>query len=281
MNASGRKAYVSGKFYPHNRLDICDLLNRIREEELYSFDFDVKDKKIIGGILPHAGYIYSGKHCIDLFEAASQLKEEIESFIILHPIHRSGPVDYASDDKAFWSTPLGNIGLDHQFIDAMQIPAISEIHKWEHSAEVIIPFLQYYNLGEKKIIPIGYCRQTPGIAGEITQKIVSAENQTGRKIFILASSDFSHFLPEDEADRRDKIALEKIMSADPENLFRVIKKHNISICGYGPIMTLLYYAGMQTEKLNVQILSKGNSGRISPGENVVNYVSIILFTNKN
>ncbi|MFW5819833.1 MAG: AmmeMemoRadiSam system protein B [Bacteroidota bacterium] len=279
MNTEGkiRKAWVAGKFYPAKENDLNDLMGSILRKELKHINFDPTDKKIIGAILPHAGHIYSGYQTVHFFEALKKSQQKIESFIILHPFHRGGFHDYATDENDFWNSPFGDIRLDKAFIDRMDIYSSSDMHKWEHSAEVIIPFIQYFNFGEKKIIPIGISWQHPESAKEIAQKIYSANTTNNQELCILASSDFSHFVNPEEGKRKDQKALDKIMEFDPEGLYQVITDNNLSICGYGPIMTLLYYCRFLNEKVKVEILARGHSGEISTSQEVVDYISMIFY----
>ncbi|MFW5645105.1 MAG: AmmeMemoRadiSam system protein B, partial [Bacteroidota bacterium] len=77
--------------------------------------------------------------------------------------------------------------------------------------------------------------------------------------------------------RKDQKALDKIMEFDPEGLYQVITDNNLSICGYGPIMTLLYYCRFLNEKVKVEILARGHSGEISTSQEVVDYISMIFY----
>lgn len=272
-----RKAWVAGKFYPGSEKEINELIGTIIRKEEEHIDFDPADKKIIGAILPHAGHVYSGYQTVHFFEALQKSQQEIESFLILHPFHRGGIKDYASDENDAWNTPLGDIRLDIEFIKEMDIFTSSDMHKWEHSAEVIVPFIQHYNFGDKSLIPIGISWQHPEGAKEIAHKIFSTNKELNRKLCILASSDFSHFVDPEEGEIQDQKAIDKIMELDPEGLYHTVIDNNISVCGYGPIMALIYYCRFLDENVKVHILARGHSGQVSPGKDVVDYISMIFY----
>jgi len=275
MSIEVRKAYVAGKFYPGTRLEITNLIEQLRE------GVDLKDvpeaNDIIGGILPHAGYIYSGIHALHFFEYIKRMNYSPDIFVLLHPIHRGGVPDFASDSHRYWSTPLGKMEIDEEFVEAMGIERADEIHRWEHSGEVLLPFIQYYQFNASRLVPIGVCWQHPDSSHELAEKIIHAKASTGKSICLLASSDFSHFLSPEEGLKQDELAIEKILKIDPEGVFRRIQRNNISICGYGPIMTLLYYADSISDRPAVKILSRGHSGQVSPSESVVDYVSMLVY----
>lgn len=277
MNTGVRKAYVAGKFYPGSKPEIMDLLEKIREHEEERITFNPEGKRIIGGIIPHAGHVYSGYQAVHFFEALRKASQDFDLFVILHPIHRGGSSDYATDTNRYWNTPLGIMELDREFIEAMEIPESEDIHKWEHSAEVILPIIQFYNFGEKKIVPVGICWQHPDSSREISSKICKAVETTGKKICILASSDFSHFVSPEEGKKLDQKAIDQILYLQPEDLYRTVIKNNLSICGYGPIMALLNYAQSTGSQPRAEILARGHSGEIYPSDSVVDYVTIAVY----
>lgn len=278
MSAEVRKAYVAGKFYPDSINEIYDLIENIRQHEMEKIHFDTGDKKITGAVLPHAGHIYSGYQTVHFFEALTKSQHNFDIFVILHPIHRGGIPDYGTDVNLYWSTPLGKLELDQQFIDMMDIPRSEELHKWEHSAEVLLPFIQYYHFGNKKIVPVGICWQHPESSRIIAQKIKFAEEKTGKKVCILASSDFSHFMDPETGRIQDDKALREILHLNPEGLYYAITRNNISICGFGPIMSLLYYANSLDQEAKAEVIARGHSGEVYPADSVVDYVSIIIYS---
>lgn len=275
--AEVRKPYVAGKFYPGSQHEIFDLIEKIRDREREKIVFDTKNKRIIGGIIPHAGHIYSGYQTIHFFEALVQQRNQFDILIILHPIHRGGSLDYASDSNIYWSTPLGKLELDHEFIKELDIPMSEDIHKWEHSAEVILPFLQFYNFSDKKIVPVGICWQHPESSRELATKIKDATLKSGKKICIIVSSDFSHFIQPEIGKQLDQKAIDNILNFDADGLYNSIVTNNISVCGYGPIMTLLYYSSSLGKNVKAEVLARGHSGEVYPSDSVVDYVSMIIY----
>ena len=279
MGTKIRNAYVAGKFYPSTSSGIKDLFDQLKSPtETADFD-DLLDKNIIGAILPHAGYIYSGAHVIPFFDILNKGKQSFESIIILHPIHRGGRIDCASDNSNFWSSPLGKTELDHAFIHSMGIELSDDLLKWEHSAEVFLPFIQNYLPKNTKIIPIGMTMQKPEVARDISGMISKAQKETGRKTGMIASSDFSHFVAPGVGRMMDQKVIDRILAFDPEGVYNVIREENISVCGFGPIMALLFYANSLEKPVKARILSRGHSGEVNPAspDSVVDYVSILMY----
>jgi MEMO1 family protein len=276
MTTKIRHPYVAGRFYPGTKKEIQELIELLKASEIPKIDYSLSSREIYGAIVPHAGHIYSGYQTVHFFEILKQSKQVFDTFIILHPIHRGVAPDYAIDASDKWSTPLGEVDLDREFIERTCIPISTEQQKWEHSAEVILPFMQYFIPYPFKIVPIGISHQTPVVAKEISNFIKIAIKQTGRKICLLASSDFCHYVPPNYGKTMDQMVIDKILEKDAEGIFNVIRKNDITVCGYGPIMCLVETAKDLYKDLKISILTRGNSGQVHPSESVVDYVSILF-----
>ena len=72
------------------------------------------------------------------------------------------------------------------------------------------------------------------LLGQGLSKVLSS-----RSTLLLASSDFSHYLPEVVARREDEHAIEAIRLVDPRGLAEVLETRGFSMCGFGPVMALL------------------------------------------
>ncbi len=88
---------------------------------------------------------------------------------------------------------------------------------------------------------------------------------------IIATSDFSHFVPRQKAVKDDSLLLEKIMKSSPKDFLDTVKKNQTSICGAFTIATLMYaMKGKESD-----LLTYYTSGDIT-GDNssVVGYASL-------
>lgn len=277
MDSTIREPYVAGKFYPQSKSGITELINRIRTDSIYEVE-EIFVNNIVGAIVPHAGHIYSGYQTIVFFEYLIKVQYDFDTIVILHPLHNGGYHPFATDHCSFWKTPLGKIEVDTDFIKETGIYQSDHLLKFEHSAEVIIPFIQYFGYGQKKIVPVGIASQTPENAVKISAMIKKAVENTGRKILLIASSDFSHFISPQEGKLQDDKVLEAINKMDIEKIYQTIIMNNISVCGYGPIMTLIDYSLSCFSNVKTRILARGHSGQVHPSDNVVDYVSMMFFT---
>ncbi len=272
-----RKATVAGKFYPGTGSALSAQISEIHTEEIPKINRELAKKQIIGCVVPHAGYIYSGYEAVHFFDLISQTDEKYDTFVIVNPNHTGMGVPLALDANDYWETPLGSVELDRKLMERLDIPESAMAHQYEHSAEVMIPFLQYFLDYRFTIVPISISRQTYENARTLAEKIFTANKSLQKKILIIASSDFSHYVHPGEGERKDNLVIDEILKLDSEQVYRIIQDHQISVCGYGPIMTLMEYARLVAEKPVAEVIRRGNSGDVIPSSEVVDYVTILFF----
>ena len=271
-----RKATVAGAFYPGSPKEINHLLDRVLNAEKDKIDYSYADREIIGCVVPHAGYIYSAYEAVHFFEIIRQSGKEYDTFIIINPNH-TGYGEYIEVDSSdTWETPLGTVPLDTEFARALELPRSNRAQQQEHSAEVMLPLLQKFMPFEFQVLPVSMLRQNPVSSLELAEKIRNANARLKRKLMIIASSDFSHFESPADGHRKDEMVLEQITKQDSEKLYDTVIQNRISVCGYGPIMTLIEYSGLVSEKPLSSILARGNSGKTRPSDSVVDYITILL-----
>lgn len=272
-----RSAAVEGRFYPSSKNKIFEQIKEIETENRYTLK-DTEPVRIFGVVLPHAGHIYSGYQTIPFFQLLKKQEVYPDTFVIIHPNH-SGRGNYlAIDDSDVWSNAIGDVPLDRELAKAMNLPYDRLAHSREHSAEVIIPFLQYFLPSHPfSIVPVCMLDQSMESAALVATHIVQAVEETQRRIMVIASCDFSHFLSPEEGKSRDQLVLDKILKKDSEGIEEAVKQHQISVCGYGPIMSLMEYTRAMYADYQIQILARGHSGEVIPSREVVNYISMIMY----
>ena len=271
-----RKSAVAGRFYPASKESIIEQIESIREKELPNINLKLKDNYIIGGVVPHAGYMFSAYQAIHFFEIVKQSQKKYDTIVIVNPNHTGLGNEIAFDSNDVWETPLGQVALDVEFGEKLGV-SISEIEQQrEHSGEVMLPFLQYFLDYDFKIAPITLSHQTYKNAKLLAGKIHKAAQKLNREILIIASSDFSHFLSPEKGKEMDEHVLRNIFLLDSPAIEKVVQGKKISVCGYGPIMTLIEYSKLIATKPKVDILKMGHSGEIIPSSEVVDYVSILF-----
>ena len=189
-----RKSFVAGSFYPGQYSSCVDEINHFLSTIKLS---ESLPEKIVAGIVPHAGWAYSGTLAALVFYVIKQQYEKINTFIIFGTTHRYFGNLPAVYDRGFWETPLGEAAINEELADAVLRTKFavndSDAHIPEHSIEVQIPFIQYLFPGAK-ILPI----LVPPVKeaaefGESIGEII--EQETGRKIVCIGSTDLTHYGP--------------------------------------------------------------------------------------
>lgn len=234
--------------------------------------------EVIGAVVPHAGYIYSGHVAAHAYARLASAGSPEHVFII-GPNHHGIGAPVAVDEHEVWVTPLGEVEVDLEV--AKELAASEELirfdfsaHVYEHSIEVQVPFLQFVFRKGFRIIPISMLRQDHRAAVRVGLAIAKVLREHGLRAYVLASSDMSHYIPAEVARRKDFKAIEKIQKLDVQGLYDVVIEEDISMCGYGPVMVLMKVA----EELgysSVRLLKYADSGDVTGDKSeVVAYAAL-------
>jgi hypothetical protein len=273
-----RNAKFAGRFYPNNKAEIEHLIEHLTTHEEKDFNNTIYKGNILGGVVPHAGYIYSGYQAVHFYNALKNNQQHIDTIVIINPNHTGiGKGQFNQSEATAWESPLGKIQYDIDFAEKLNIEAYEPAHANEHSAEVHLPFLQYFLNYTFKIVAITMNVQTFENAQLLASKIFDAAKKTAKNIAVIASGDFSHYETPQTALEKDTKLIQQITHLDSKKIFETVHKYSISACGYGPAATLVEYSKLMYKKPTATLLKYGHSGEINHSEKVVSYASI-LFT---
>ncbi len=229
----------------------------------------------MGLICPHAGYMYSGPIAAHAFyELATDGKPN--TVVLLGPNHTGNGSALALMREGIWRTPLGDVEIDTALADSILhqtriLDVDDAAHKYEHSLEVQLPFLQFLYEDKFKIVPICYLMQDYDSAVEIGRALVEALSVTNA--LVIASSDMTHYEPAKAAAAKDQAALKAVSELDAKRFYETVETQNITACGYAPISSLITYAVGVCAK--AQLLSYHNSGDVTGDHSsVVGYAAV-------
>lgn len=264
---------VAGQFYAGTKDALIEQVERCFRHPLGPGSLPGEREgtnRMRGLVSPHAGYPFSGPVAAHGYKALAEDRRP-ETFIVLGPNHHGvgSGISLGFDD---FSTPLGTVPLDTALAGALTREMVDRdmlAHKYEHSIEVQLPFLQYI-YGNVRIVPICMAIQDYDMAREVARVIRETPGAEGA--FIIASTDFSHYIPKEEAYRRDRIAVSDIEKGDASALSRHLGEHDISMCGYGPVMVAL-----ELLRPEGRCLKYATSGDVQNMPDVVGYASIALY----
>lgn len=237
-------------------------------------------------VSPHAGYMFSGPAAAHGF-AALAADGLPDTAIILGPSHyvaaRRGAVSLVDA----WRTPLGAVPVDvdlgRRLLEATPLLEADEnAHRLEHSLEVQIPFLQFLSPDPPPRIcpicirshPMGGIEEVVADAEALGQAIAQAVGS--RRVAIIASTDFSHQVPHEVAERQDRLALDAILALEPERLLHTVAENNITMCGPVPVAVALSFC-LARGAHEAELLRYYTSGDvIGDRMGVVGYASVLL-----
>ena len=229
---------VAGRFYPLQKNELIDQIEWCFEHPLGPGRIGApkNGRRIKGALVPHAGYQCSGMNAAHSFKAIAE-DGRPDAYIVIGPDHHGVPFDMVLCSDSYL-TPLGECKV-HEKIAAKLAQSITDspnAHMFEHSVEVEVPFLQYID-PDARIVPIIMRRQDMESARRLGDLI--REACEGYDVVVIASSDMSHYIPKDIAERLDMMLLEKACDLDIEGMYDVIGRYDISACGYGPIAAMI------------------------------------------
>lgn len=230
-------------------------------------------------ISPHAGYMFSGPVASVGFSRLEYERNKPQRVILLGPKHTHHGSQFAVSSCEKWLTPFGNVDVDTDFCRRMT-EAVPELtlddaaHKFEHSLEVQLPFLQKVYRSEKfAIVPValGYDSFADLKAIALALKAFLQQFHENPPL-LLISSDFSHDTPKEEAHRLDGEVIEHILALSPQGFYDLVTGEDRSVCGLVPITILLTM--LENETIQAKLLAYATSMDIMPHPRGVGYASI-------
>ncbi len=267
-----RRAAVAGAFYEGERTrletQLRDCFSGVKREE---------KGNVLGAVVPHAGYMYSGGVAANVY--AKLPIADVDTFVILGPNHQGiGSLVAVSADT--WATPLGEVEVDRAFVDALPkriIDMDETAHRYEHSIEVQLPFLQFLCDKPFRLVPICMSLSDEETAREVGEDLANTIAQFDKKIVVIASSDFTHYEPDRIAREKDEYVIEAITELDIGKFYNRIYERNVTACGVGPIAAMMH-AAKKLGATQGELVKYATSGDITGDmSSVVGYGGIIIF----
>lgn len=238
-----RPPAVAGTFYPEDAGELRAQLKQLLAENPAASPVP---KALIA---PHAGYLYSGPVAARAYNCLPAGADSFRRVILMGPAHRVALHGLALPTVQAFCTPLGDVPLDQDAMDTLaHLPQVSRSdvpHRFEHSLEVQLPFLQI-RLHGFTLVPLVVGRAEPDEVAEVLQMLWG-----GRDTLIAISSDLSHYHSYETARRLDADTARSIEAGQ-------IPIAGNQACGAHPINGLLHAA--REHNLKIQRLDLRNSG---------------------
>lgn len=251
-----RKAIVAGSFYPRYKPDLLNIL----EDSFTNMEFgpgeapkslNQEQRSIIGGVSPHAGYIYSG--CCAAFTYLNLFKERIPDTVILLGTDHIGYGKVGLMKEGEWETPLGNLSIDDNLSNKIleisntiiedESAFIGHPYGREHNIEVQLPFIKYCAQDKDvRILPIKVAVKEFNLLDKISTEIASIIKSYSKDVVIVASSDMTHkeisnIEELNKFKERDQKVIDAFIEFNPEKTLKTAS--STTVCGSQTITTLM------------------------------------------
>ncbi len=219
-----RKAVVAGQFYSASAHELRKELDALMERGQSTIS-------ACACIMPHAGYVYSGKVAAKTISRVQVRK----TAVLLGPNHTGYGAPVSILAHGAWETPLGTVPVNAALADRIvqscdHFVEDFDAHSAEHSLEVELPFLQYCR-PDIQIVPVVLAGNSLKVLRTAGIAIADAILACGMKddCLIVASSDMTHYESQEDAQRKDNSALQAIFELNEEKLMQRVRELEISM----------------------------------------------------
>lgn len=236
--------------------------------------------EVVALVAPHAGHRYSGETAGHAFAAVRGQSRDLVA--VISPMHAAYPGTLLTSAHRAYGTPLGPVWIDTETLaqldellaqDNLGLTPVA--NDKEHSLEIELPFLQRALRGPFQLLPIMVRSLSPVVARQLGQAL--AQVMAGRNGLLVASTDLSHFCPEEVARRLDQEMLRRIGSFAPDELFKAEQTGQGFACGVAAVAAVLW-AARELGASQVEILHYSTSGdQTGDLSSVVGYGAAAVF----
>ncbi len=276
-----RPPAVAGRFYPGDSAGLATMVDSL----IGTSHIRSSSEDIIAGVVPHAGYVFSGATAADFYRSIEGVDYDV--VVIIGPSHRISFNGFSVFEGSGYLTPLGEIPVANDIAERLREshPSASFIpraHESEHCLEVQLPFLQRVLRSGFRIVPIVVGNTGPDELKYLAELILA--EAYGQRILVIASSDLSHYPPRELAEEVDLLTAEAIVDGDMNNFLETTSADLLPrgldtfACGRLPIALVMSYAALYPD-VTPELLSLTTSADFSGDDSqVVGYASISFAT---
>ena len=264
-----RTPAVAHQFYPGDAATLTRMLRELVPAE-------GRKKKAIAVVCPHAGYVYSGR-------VAGETMARVEiptDVLVMGPNHHGMGAEVALMAEGDWEMPMGSVPINTELAQLLlaqsdEIAADTVAHRYEHSLEVQVPFLQYLQ-PKLRLTPLVVSHLAFATCQRVGKAIAAAIRAYGKPVLMVASTDMTHYESRVAAEAKDRKAIERVMALDPEGLYSTVLGNRISMCGIMPT-TITLIAALELGATKAKLVRYTDSGETSGDtDQVVGYAGFVV-----
>ncbi len=263
-----RKPAVAGSFYPAESEELRKLM------DLLCGDPPLEKVSAKGILVPHAGYIYSGKTACKVYSRV-RIPEKV---VLLGPNHTGMGPEVSVYPGGLWETPFGDVEVDSGLRGVLVSEKLASpddlAHLYEHSLEVQLPFLIRFSEGSFRILPMVIGHLDYDRARSLGRRL--GEMLKGEDALVVISSDMSHYIPAEEARRKDRILISAMERLITEDLYYKAVQFNITMCGFIPAVVGIEAVKVLGARRGILVDYTNSGERTGDYEKVVAYAGMVF-----
>jgi len=280
-----RRASFAGSWYPGSA-DVCR-----REIAAFIENAEAPDaggKKRVGGIVPHAGWYFSGQIACNVIHRLRQ--EPLPDVIAIFGMHlHPGSPRYMMTEGS-WETPFGALPIATDLARELSSRFEFEIETADHyirdnTIELQLPFIKYF-FENAAIVPMGVppAKETVKVA----EAVVEIAGSLGLNLKVLGSTDLTHygpnygFMPQGAGasaldwvrNENDRRVIAAMLAMDPERVIREALESQNACCSGAAAAAIA--AGKKLGATEAETVAYATSFDKSPGDSFVGYVGVVF-----
>ena len=279
-----RKANFAGSWYPETASGCEKEINRFLKEEKVKYTSSIKLK---GGIVPHAGWYFSGSIACGVIQALSTDKHP--DLFVIFGMHLHPDSTCCIMSGGTWETPFGEIEIEAELAGELEkkfsfIERAADFSQ-DNTIELQLPFIKYF-FNKVKILPIGVPPAKSSI--EIGKEVVKSAQRLGLSVKLIGSTDLTHygynygFSPKGSGadaidwvrNKNDRGFIDAVLSMDPVKIINEAQKNNNACCSGAVAATVAAAQELGVKK--AELAAYTTSYDKKPDDSFVGYAGILF-----
>jgi AmmeMemoRadiSam system radical SAM enzyme/AmmeMemoRadiSam system protein B/AmmeMemoRadiSam system protein A len=271
-----RAPAIAEGFYPSNPESRQKLVGEFKA----TLPAELSTQPALAIMTPHAGLRYSGQVAMDIWSRVALPS----TVVIIGPKHTQYGREWAVSPSPIWELPGGlqweiDLPLSRAIVDGVEGMEFDfAAHAREHGVEIQLPILEALTTKETrpKIVAIAMKSASIEEIMRAAEQLASVLRAWPEMPLLAISSDLNHYSPEAENRRRDRIAINAMLTGEPMKLIEACQSNKVSMCGLVEAAVVMQTLKNLGHDFVVEEISYDNSAKRGTPDRVVGYAGILF-----